>query len=99
MMMYLMMLIAGILLCNALPHLASGLRGERFFTLWAKPFGTGRSSAFENFLWGAANLFVAVFLLTRTASQNVPHGLFAVALGFLAAGATLSILFGKRVSG
>jgi hypothetical protein len=95
-MMYLMMLIGGALLCNALPHLVSGLRGETFFTPWARPRGIGRSSAFENFLWGAANLLVAVFLLTRTASQNVPHGLLAVAVGFLAMGAALSLIFSGR---
>ena len=97
-MMYLMMLIGGALLCNSLPHLISGLRGEAFFTPWAKPRGIGKSSALENFLWGAANLLVAVYLLSRTGSQNVPHGLVAVVVGFLIAGAGLSITFGRRVS-
>jgi hypothetical protein len=97
-MMYLMMVIGGALLCNALPHLISGLRGEAFFTPWAKPRGIGKPPALENFLWGTANLLIAVYLLTRTGSQNVPHGLVAVAVGFLIAGVGLSITFGRRVS-
>lgn len=96
-MVYLLMLLAGALLCNALPHLISGLRGERFFTPWARPIGVGRSSALENFLWGAGNLLVAVFLITRTATQNVPHGLVATAIGFVLTGIALSIVFGRRV--
>ena len=97
-MAYLLMFVAGALLCNALPHLNSGLRGEPFFTPWAKPRGVGKSSAFESFLWGASNLLVAVFLITRTANQNVPHGLVAIAAGFLLAGASLSIIFSGRAA-
>ena len=96
-MLYLMMFLGGALLCNAVPHLTSGLRGERFYTPWAKPRGIGMSSPLENFLWGAANLLVAVILLTRTAEHNVPHGLLAAAAGFGLAGAGLSIVFGGRV--
>lgn len=97
-MVYLLMFVAGALLCNSLPHLISGLRGERFFTPWSLPRGSGMSSAFENFLWGAGNLLIAVFLITRTATQDVPHGLVAIAAGFLLTGAALSILFGRRIA-
>jgi len=99
MLMLLFMALSGALLCNALPHLITGLRGERFFTPWAKPRGMGTSSAFQNFLWGAANLLVAVGIITRTATQEVPHGLMAICAGFLVTGALLSIIFGRRVSG
>lgn len=95
-MIYLAMFVAGALLCNALPHVISGLRGERFFTPWARPRGIGTSSALENFLWGAANLVVGVGIITRTAMQNVPHGLIAIVAGFLLAGTGLSIVFGRR---
>jgi len=95
---YLYLFFAGALICNAIPHLAAGLRGERFFTPWARPRGIGRSSALENFLWGAANLILGVGIVTRTASQNVPHGLVAIAAGFLVMGVGTSILFGRRVA-
>jgi len=94
-MIYLVLFLSGALLCNALPHLISGLRGEKFYTPWARPRGIGRSSAVENFLWGAANLLVAVFLLDRSFGANIPHGLAAVAIGFLVAGVGLSRLFGS----
>jgi hypothetical protein len=98
-MIYLALLIAGALLCNALPHLISGLRGETFYTPWAKPRGIGRSSAVENFLWGAANLLVAAAILDRTLGGNVPHGMVAVTLGFVGAGFGLSYGFGQRQGG
>jgi hypothetical protein len=97
-MAYLLLILAGALLCNALPHLISGLRGETFYTPWGRANVTGRSSALENFLWGAANLLVAVFLLDRKLAENIPHGLMAVTLGFLVAGAVLSLTFGRRVA-
>lgn len=93
---YLLLLAAGALLCNALPHLVTGLRGETFYTPWARPRGVGQSSALENFLWGAANLLFAVFLLERIFIKNVPHGMMAVAAGFLLAGTGLAITFAGR---
>lgn len=98
-MIYLTLFLAGALLCNALPHLMSGLRGETFFTPWAKPRGIGRSSAVENVLWGSANLLVAVYLLTHRLGENIPHGLVAVAAGFLFAGCGLALIFSRRQQG
>ena len=43
---------AGAFLCNAIPHLASGLKGETFPTPFATPRGVGNSSAMLNFFWG-----------------------------------------------
>lgn len=98
-MAYLGLLIAGMLLCNSLPHLLSGLRGESFHTPWAKPRGVGHSSALENFLWGAANLLVATFLIDRIFPKNVSHGLPVLALGFIGMGVLLSITFAGRRRG
>lgn len=95
-MAYLGLLIAGVLLCNALPHLISGLRGERFYTPWARPRGVGQSSALENFLWGAANLLIATLLIDRIFPKNVSHGLPVLAIGFVVMGVSLSIAFGRR---
>ena len=97
-MMYLALFFAGALVCNAIPHLVTGLTGQRFFTPWAKPRGVGLSSPLENALWGSANLVVGVGIVTRTASQNVPHGLVAIAAGFVLGAIGLSIVFGRRVA-
>ncbi len=98
-MRYLLLLLAGAFLCNAIPHLVSGLRGERFFTPWARPRGVGKSSAPENFLWGAANLVIGLALLRGVHAVLLPGGPLAVLVGFIAAGCGLSIIFGKRNEG
>ncbi len=54
---------AGLFLCNCLPHLCSGLRGEPFPSPFAKPPGKGNSSAVTNTLWGTLNLAVGLILL------------------------------------
>jgi hypothetical protein len=98
-MAYLGLLFAGMLLCNALPHLLKGLQGERFYTPWATPRGTGMSSPLENALWGCANLLVAVLLIDRIFPKNVPHGLVVLAIGFIGMAAGTAMLFGKRNAG
>lgn len=95
-MAYIILFLAGAFGCNSLPHLVSGLRGETFFTPWARPFGKGRSSAVENFLWGAANLVVGLLLYRWAASWQVPYELLAVGIGFVVTGIGLSMHFGRR---
>jgi hypothetical protein len=56
--------VAGAFLCNCVPHLISGLRGEPFPTPFAKPHGVGDSSAMLNFFWGSLNLFAGIALLS-----------------------------------
>lgn len=55
----------GMLFCNAVPHLVCGLQGKPFPTPFAKPRGVGFSSPPVNFVWGFANLAVALVLLAR----------------------------------
>jgi hypothetical protein len=98
-MAYLGLLVAGILLCNSLPHLLNGLQGERFYTPWAQPRGAGKSSALENVLWGSVNLLVAVFLIDRIFPKNVPHGLIILSIGFIATAVGSAIIFGRRQAG
>ena len=62
---YIAIFFAGAFLCNSLPHLARGLSGAPFPTPFAKPHGVGNSSPLVNFLWGAANFFVGLYLLQR----------------------------------
>jgi hypothetical protein len=95
-MAYLGLFFAGMFLCNALPHLLKGLQGETFYTPWAKPRGVGHSSALENVLWGCANLLVATFLIDRIFLKNVPHGMVALAAGFVFVAVALALIFGKR---
>ncbi|CAN5288609.1 hypothetical protein BH10PSE15_BH10PSE15_03840 [soil metagenome] len=92
-MIYLLMFVAGALLCNGIPHFVSGVRGERFFTPWS---GRGMSSPLQNLLWGSANWVIGLGLVTRTATQNVPHGLIAIVAGFVLAGAGLAMAFERR---
>lgn len=56
---------SGVLLCNSVPHLTSGLQGRPFPTPFAKPRGIGDSSPLVNVLWGFANLVAALVLLSR----------------------------------
>jgi hypothetical protein len=95
-MSYVVMFLAGAFLCNSIPHLASGLRGEPFPTPFAKPRGVGLSSPFVNFLWGSFNVVVGIALLSARPVVAVldPH-FIAVIAGAVAIGTYLSLHFGK----
>ena len=60
---YIASFFAGAFLCNCIP--ACGLRGETFPTPFANPRGKGPSAPIVKFLWGAFNLLVDVYLLSR----------------------------------
>ena len=92
----LVLILAGALLCNSIPHLASGLQGAAFPTPFAKPRGVGNSSAPVNFFWGSFNLLVGVALLWRVGPAGMSAtGLIALAIGFVASGSYLSRHFGR----
>lgn len=94
-MIYIMLFLAGALLCNAVPHLAAGLRGEPFPTPFAKPPGEGKSSPLVNVLWGSGNLFAGVALAAwRLPVVDCRTGAAAMALGWLAIGIYLAMHFG-----
>ncbi len=93
---YLALIFAGALLCNSLPHLASGLQGEPFPSPFAKPRGVGDSSPTVNFLWGFANLLAGLFLLGRhPAVLAFGTQTAAACAGALLLGLSLSRHFGK----
>ena len=96
---YLVLFFAGALLCNAIPHLASGLRGESFYTPWARPRGVGKSSALENFIWGCFNLFLGLLLARHARPLFLPGGPLPLLAGFLVTGCALSIIFSRRNEG
>lgn len=94
-MTYVMLFLAGALLCNGIPHLAAGLRGEPFPTPFAKPPGEGMSPPLVNFVWGSANLFGGVALAAwRWPMADCRIGAAVVVLGWLAIGIYLARHFG-----
>lgn len=80
---YLLTFVAGLLLANAVPHLAAGMMGMRFQTPFATPSGVGESPPMVNVWWGAANLAGGIALV-ETHFAGWP---------FLAAGALLIASF------
>jgi hypothetical protein len=95
-MSYVALFFAGALLCNSLPHLASGLQGTPFPTPFARPRGVGSSSPLANFLWGAFNAAAGTFLYSRypiVTYVSLPTVAFAA--GALGLGLYLSIHFAK----
>lgn len=94
-MTWVLLFLAGALLCNSIPHLAAGLRGELFPTPFARPPGIGNSSPVINFLWGSINLAASIALL-RWGLPSVDRdiGLAVAAAGWLAIGLYLARHFG-----
>ena len=87
---------AGAFLCNCIPHLCAGLQGMPFPTPFATPRGIGNSSPFVNFLWGAFNLFVGVYLLSANPVIVGPNlKCLVLAAGALVLGTYLSLHFAK----
>lgn len=91
--------IAGALICNSIPHLSTGLRGEAFPTPFAGLRGAP-SSPVANVLWGWINLFLGLAVLPRLVVVSPVMPLFntiwlGFALGFLLAGLYLAWYFGR----
>lgn len=94
-----MLLLAGLLLCNCIPHLACGPQGEVFPTPFAQPRGIGHSPPLVSFLWGAANLGLGVFVLTHWLPAGAAGlGLLAVFVGFLATRMFMSRHFARKAT-
>jgi hypothetical protein len=92
--------LAGLLICNAVPHLAAGLRGEAFPTPFAKPRGVGLSAPLVNVVWGWVNLFLGLAIMPHFVLFSPVMPLFnslwlSFALGFLLAGVYLARHFGR----
>src|ERR1700684_689459 len=83
----------GAFLCNAIPHIASGLMGRPFQSPFAKPPGQGLSSSIVNVLWGFFNLAIAYLLLCRVGDFSLRSTAHAIALG---AGVLVMGLFGAH---
>jgi hypothetical protein len=86
----------GCFLCNCIPHLTSGLRGESFPTPFARPSGVGLSSPLVNFLWGTLNFMIGMLLVSYlpvVIGINIEAALFMA--GFIIIGIFNSCHFGK----
>lgn len=93
---YILLILAGALGCNGIPHTVAGLQGRPFPTPFAKPPGVGSSSPLVNFAWGSANLVLGLVLGSRRMALAAPvPGVLASAAGFVATGTYLSWHFGK----
>ena len=85
---------AGALLCNCIPHLAAGLRGELFPSPFARPPGIGKSHPSLNVIWGLINAFGGIVLLDYapvSVGLNLPF--ITVALGALVGGSLVAHYF------
>ena len=92
---YLLHVLTGICLSNALPHLCAGLLGMPFPTAFSRPFAVGDSNPFINFCWGLANLLGGLALLYAAPVSVGPNLPFAALMaGFITTGALLSAHFG-----
>ena len=87
----------GVFLCNAIPHLASGLTGHSFQSPFAKPPGEGLSSSIVNVLWGFLNLAIAYVLICRIGDFDLRANadVASLGLGFLLIGLWLARQFGR----
>jgi len=91
---------SGAFLCNGVPHLTAGLRGEAFPTPFARPRGVGDSPPQVNFLWGAVNAIIGLALLAQhpfVFALNLETTAFA--LGALLLGFWIARHFGKVRAG
>jgi hypothetical protein len=87
---------AGAFLCNAMPHLTAGLRGEVFPSPFSTPHGKGPSSPLVNFLWGTLNALIGLALLFQhpfAPGLNVESA--ALLVGVLVMGVFTSVHFGR----
>jgi hypothetical protein len=87
---------AGAFLCNAVPHLTSGLQGAPFPTPFARPHGVGLSSPLANFYWGVLNAAIGAALIAYHPVAVGPNADFAaLLLGALILGTYSAHHFGK----
>jgi hypothetical protein len=87
---------AGVFLANGMPHFIQGIRGKKFQTPFAKPWGS-ESSAVVNVIWGIVNFIIASALLRVGDFSLASIGHFAVAaIGFLVISVALALYFGKK---
>ena len=90
----------GVFLINAVPHLASGLRGQAFRTPFVGLHGGNTSSPIMNVVWGWLNALAGVLLLGYVGPARIADmaDLASIALGALLTGVLLAWYFSTRPS-
>ena len=92
--------LAGLLLCNGIPHLASGLQGAPFPTPFARPSGVGLSSPLVNFVWGFGNLVAGLLLMQYwPVGWMIGPSFLCFLLGVLLMGVFSALHFGRVTRG
>jgi hypothetical protein len=82
---------AGAFLCNSIPHLAAGLRGELFPSPFASPPGIGNSRPAANVFWGWCNAVAGLALLGYApVAIGLNLGFVCVAAGALGGGSLVA---------
>lgn len=85
---------AGMLLCNCIPHLAAGLRGELFPSPFARPPGVGNSHPVLNVVWGLINAVAGIVLLDYApVAVGFDRSFIAAVLGALVGGSFVANYF------
>ena len=93
---YLVLILSGAALANAVPHIVHGISGNRFQTPFATPPGVGESSAIANVVWGFFNLAVSAGLARAFMPADLPcMALVALFAGALAMAIALARHFGQ----
>ncbi len=93
---YVLSFVAGALLCNGIPHLLSGLRGDPFPSPFATPSGVGNSRPVVNVLWGFGNGLAGALLALHWMPHYVsPREDALFVAGFLAMALFCAHHFGK----
>lgn len=88
--------VAGALLCNCIPHLTAGLRGERFPTPFAQPPGIGNSHPVLNVVWGLINAVAAILLIDYApVTVGINPSFVSAVLGALLSGSILAYYFNR----
>jgi hypothetical protein len=98
---YLLEVLGGMFLANAVPHFVQGISGNPFPTPFAKPPGQGDSSPLVNVVWGFGNLVAGGLLLHFfwPPGDAVWAGWIAVGAGALLLAAQMAVHFGKVRAG
>ena len=91
---YPLLVLAGLLVTNGVPHFVAGVSGNPFQSPFADPPGVGESSPLVNVWWGFANLAGGGALLAHFAPDSL-LGWLLVGAGVLGGGTFMGAHFGK----
>jgi len=83
----------GVFLVNSIPHLTTGVSGQRLPTPFASPPGKGQSSPTVNVLWGSVNAAAGYSLVWQVGEFHVRRIPDVLALG--AGGLVMAVMLSR----